>query len=141
MKKYILLAFLGFIYITSFAQDQKTAAKSQYLFIIRFKSNFVAASDTAVQVNIKHWQAYMGNLAQAGKIAGGYRPSGEGETISGTQKTTQIGPYIANNELVSSILVINADNMAEAKAIAEKCPVLELGGSVEIRPMMETAGK
>jgi len=127
--------------ITSFAQNQQPAAKSQYLLIIRFKSNFVPPNDTAVAVNIKHWQAYMGRLAQSGSIAGGYRPSGDGQTISGTNKQAQSGPYVANGELVSSILIINADSMADVKVIADKCPVFEFGGSVEIRPMMNTSGK
>ena len=127
--------------ITSFAQNQQPAAKSQYLLIIRFKSNFVPPNDTAVAVNIKHWQAYMGSLAQSGKIAGGYRPSGDGVTISGTQKSIANTPYTSNNDLLSSILIINADDLNDAKAIAAKCPALELGGSVEVRPIMNTAGK
>ena|ERR1700748_1802158 len=141
MKKLILLFVLSFIFLASFGQAQKTAAKNQYLFIVRFKTDFVPSSDTAVKVNIKHWQAYMGALAQAGNIAGGYRPTGDGETINGEQKTVKNGPYVANGELVSSVLIINADSMDDAKAIAAKCPVFELGGSIEIRPMMNIAGK
>jgi hypothetical protein len=140
MKKQLLLAAFLFACITSFAQ-QKTEIKSQYLLIIRFKTDFKPATDTTVSVNIKHWRAYMENLAQSGKIAGGYRPSGDGITISGTQKVITSTPYTANNDLVSSVLVINADDLNDAKAIAANCPALELGGSVEVRPIMNIAGK
>jgi hypothetical protein len=140
MKKQLLLAAFLFACITSFAQ-QKTEIKSQYLLIIRFKTDFKPVTDTTVSVNIKHWQAYMGGLAKSGKIAGGYRPSGDGITISGTEKVLTNAPYTANNDLVSSVLIINADDLNDAKAIAAKCPALELGGSVEVRPIMNTASK
>jgi hypothetical protein len=140
MKKQLLLAAFLFACITSFAQ-QKTEIKPQYLLIIRFKTDFKPATDTTVSVNIKHWRTYMGGLAQSGKIVGGYRPSGDGITISGPQKIITSTPYTANNDLVSSVLIIKADDLNDAKAIAANCPALELGGSVEVRPIMNTAGK
>jgi len=140
MKKLLLVAAFICAYFTSFAQ-QKTEIKSQYLLIVRFKTDFKPATDSTISVNIKHWQVYMGGLAQSGKIAVGYRPSGDGITISGTQKTTTNTPYTANNDVLSSILIINADDLNDAKTIAAKCPALELGGSVEVRPIMNTAGK
>jgi hypothetical protein len=140
MKKLLLVAAFLFACMASFAQ-QKTDTKSQYLLIVRFKTDFKPAADTTISVNIKHWQVYMGGLAQSGKIAGGYRPSGDGATISGTQKVVSNSPYTSNNDLLSSILIINADDLDDAKAIAAKCPALELGGSVEVRPIMNTAGK
>jgi len=140
MKKLLFIAAFLCACLTSFAQ-QKAETKSQYLLIVRFKTDFKPATDTTISVNIKHWQAYMGSLAQSGKIAGGYRPSGDGVTISGTQKSIANTPYTSNNDLLSSILIINADDLNDAKAIATKCPALELGGSVEVRPIMNTAGK
>ena len=140
MKKLLLAAAFLCAFLSSFAQ-QKVEAKSQYLLIVRFKTDFRPATDSTVSVNIKHWQAYMGSLAQSGKIAGGYRPSGDGVTISGTQKILTNTPYIANSDVLSSILIINADDLNDAKAIAARCPALELGGSIEVRPIMNTAGK
>ena len=141
MKKYILVFILSLASISVFAQEQKATAKQQFLLIIRFKKNFVPPTDTAIKVNGKHWQAYMSSLAQSGSLASGYRPGSGGQIISGTQKTITDGPYIANGELVSSVLIINANDMADAKSIADKCPVFEFGGSIEIRPMMNTAGR
>jgi len=136
MKK--ILFFLACIL---FCVTVKAQTKSQYLMIVRFKTDFKPATDSTISVNIKHWQAYMGMLGQSGAIAAGYRPSGDGVTISGTQKAITNGPYVANNDILSSILIINADNMDAAKAIAAKCPALELGGSIEVRPMLNTAAK
>jgi len=38
-------------------------------------------------------------------------------------------------------LIIKAENLEAAKAIANKCPVFELEGSVEVRAMMNVAGQ
>ncbi len=130
MKKYFLAAIFLFVCTTLFAQ-QKT--KSQFLLIVRFKADFKPASDDAVKTNIQHWQEYMINLGKSGALVAGYRPANEGLTVSGTGKALKPTPYIADNELVSSVIVINAVDMDAAKAIADKCPVFEFGGSVEVR--------
>ena len=140
MKKFIILcAFICSISTISVAQTNNNSAKQQYLLIFRFKSNFVPPSQEAVQKNIKHWQDYMGDLAQTGKLVSGFRPSDQGKTITGMHKTIHEGVYVSNNELVSSFIIINATSMDEAGEIAGKCPIFEFDGSVEIRPIADKA--
>jgi hypothetical protein len=138
MKKYFLLAVLLVTAATLFGQNK---VKSSYLLIIRFKTDFKPASDEVVKANIKHWQDYMGNLVQSGSLVAGYRPTSEGLTISGAKKDLKPIPYVADGDLVSSILIISAVDMDAAKTIADKCPVFEFGGSVEVRSVMNTAGQ
>ncbi len=137
MKKLLLTLIAALFSLGVFAQS--TSAPSQFMLIVRFKADFVPPSADAVQKNIKAWQAYMGDLGKNGKIAGGYRPGNGGETISGTTQTTKAGPYVANDELLSSVIIINAKDMDEARAIAKKCPVFDFNGSIEIRPIQNTA--
>jgi len=132
--KYVLAIIICLFSIGSFAQQKQ----NQFILIIRSKAD-VKASAADIQNNIKHWQEYMGELGKNGKIAGGYRPANEGVTISGTNKTQKDSAYIANGEIVSSFLIINAADINEAKQIAAKCPVFELQGSVEIRTIRNTA--
>jgi hypothetical protein len=141
MKKFIVSSMLiCLMAANSFSQTNNNAtSKPAFLLIFRFKSNFVPSSQEAVQTNIKHWQEYMSNLGQSGKLVSGFRPSNQGKTITGTKKITQEGVYISNNELISSFIIINAASMDEAGEIARKCPIFEFDGSVEIRPLMEKA--
>jgi hypothetical protein len=142
MKKYTLLLIILVALISSaFAQQAASPAESQFLFIIRFNTSFKPASKEVVQNNIKKWQEYMGGLAKSGNLAGGYRPDNDGLTISGTGKSFKSTPYMSDGELVSSVLIIKADNLDSAKAIADKCPIFEFGGSVEVRPIMNIAGQ
>ena len=140
MKKFILsFMFVSLVAANAFSQTNSNTSKTEYLLIFRFKSNFVPPSQDAVQANIKYWQEYMSNLGQSGKLVNGFRPTNQGRTITGTNKTMQEGVYIANNELISSFIIINAASMDEAGEIARKCPIFEFDGSVEIRPIMDKA--
>jgi len=142
MKKYIILSIVFMSLVSSaFAQQAATLAKSQFLFIIRYNTNFKPASKEAVQNNIKKWQDYMGGLAKSGSLVNGYRPDNDGVTISGTGKSAKSTPYMSEGELVSSILIVKADNLDAAKAIAGNCPIFEFGGSVEVRPITDVAGQ
>ncbi len=139
MKKIIILAVFAIVTSAVFSQTADTASKHQFLLIFRFKANFVPPSQQALQNNIARWQEYMGGLGQAGALVTGYRPSNTGKTISGVEKVEKDSVYIDNNELVSSFIIINATNLEDAGTIAKKCPIFEFGGSVEIRPLSETA--
>jgi hypothetical protein len=141
MKKLILLIAILTLTSSAFAQQVINAGKSQFMLLIRFKADFKPSSDEIVKNNIKKWQEYMGSLAKSGDLVGGYRPAAEGLTISGTEKSLKSTAYISDGELVSSVLIIKAENMDAAKAIADKCPVYEFNGSVEVRPVMNTAGQ
>jgi len=141
MKKFILIVTIFGITALAFAQQAAGPAKSQFLFIIRFNTSFKPASKEVVQNNIKKWQEYMSGLAKSGNLAGGYRPDNDGVTISGTGKSVKSTPYMSEGELVSSVLIIKADNLDAAKAIADKCPIFEFGGSVEVRPITDMAGQ
>jgi hypothetical protein len=139
-NNYLLLLLLIAGFSSARAQDKTVAVpKSQFIFIIRSKTDLSMYSKDSIQINIKHWQAFMGGLASNGKIAAGFMPGGDGTTITGTDKQVKKASYVVNNETVSSFLIINAANANEAQSIAKKCPVLELGGSVEIRPVTATA--
>jgi hypothetical protein len=110
----------------------------QFLLIIRYKSNMAAPSPEAMKTMGQHWGQFISELAQTGKLVTGYRPDIGGKTISGNAKTATDAVYAADNEVVSSIFVIKAANLEEATAIAKKCPIYEMDGSVEIRPLINT---
>jgi len=132
--KYLFTLTICLFSFSLFAQQKQ----SQFILIIRSKAD-IKASQEEIKTNISHWMAYMGDLGRNGKIAGGYRLPTEGVTLTGPDKKETATPYIANGEMVSSFLIINAADLAEAKQIAAKCPVFELGGNVEIRAIQNTA--
>ncbi len=61
----------------------------------------------------------------------------QAKTIIGKEKVVTDGPFIEAKELVSGFYILNADSLEEATELAKGCPVLRLGGKVEVRQVMK----
>jgi hypothetical protein len=46
------------------------------------------------------------------------------------------GPYAEVKEIVGGYLVVKAANLDEAMKLAEACPILSIGGHVEVRAVI-----
>ena len=135
MKKILFLTALVCAAISVFARGSARISRDstkQFLLIIRYKANTPPPSQEEMKTIGAHWGAFIGQLAQSGKLVTSYRPGAEGKTITGTSKTAREGAY-GDKEVVSSIFVIKADSMEQAEEIAKKCPIYEMDGSVEVR--------
>lgn len=47
------------------------------------------------------------------------------------------GPYAESKDLVSGTLIVEAASLEEAAQLARDCPIFELDGSVEVRPVLQ----
>lgn len=83
----------------------------------------------------KRWQDWVGGIAAQGKFAnGGMRLSMEGKVLKAGGVITD-GPFVEIKEKLGGFIVVKADTLEDATTLAHGCPALEIGGSVEIRPL------
>lgn len=61
----------------------------------------------------------------------------EAKNIKGKDKIVTDGPFIESKELIGGFYIISANSMEEATELAKGCPVLILGGSIEVREVMK----
>jgi hypothetical protein len=62
------------------------------------------------------------------------KPAAEGATVRNRSDSITIdGPYNGTAESVIGFFLVEADDEAAAHAIAKECPILLVGGSVEVR--------
>jgi hypothetical protein len=47
------------------------------------------------------------------------------------------GPFVDAKEYLGGILLLEADNLDEATALAARIPAARMGGAVEVRPIVE----
>lgn len=59
------------------------------------------------------------------------------KTVKGKGAVVSDGPYIESKELITGYYLLNANSLEEATELAKGCPVLRLGGTVEVREIME----
>lgn len=105
-------------------------------FAMIFRSNFqpeVKFSPEEMQNIMQQWQAWMGGMAAKGQLANsGNRLGGDGKTIKPSAVVTN-GPYAEIKEMITGFIVVKAGSIDEAAEIAKGCPILHVGGNVEVR--------
>jgi len=95
-------------------------------------------SPTEVQQHLAKWNAWTKGLLAAGRLAGAHPLAHPptGKTLRGRDRVVTDGPYAESKDLVSGTLVVEATSLAEATELAQGCPIFELDGSVEVRPVL-----
>ncbi len=105
-------------------------------FLLIFRNNFSALpkfSQEEAQATTKKWMDWVGGIAAQNKLSNrGNRLTQSGKVIR-SNKTITDGPYTEIKESVGGYSIINVDSYEEAVEIAKDCPVLKMGGNVEIR--------
>ena len=111
---------------------------SEFILLFRQPTNVVpsAMSPKELEAMTKRWQVWVGGIAAQGKLASnGTRLATEGKVLRADGLITD-GPFVEVKERLGSFLVVNAGSLDEATILAQGCPVLAIGGSVEIRPLL-----
>ncbi len=92
-------------------------------------------SPEQIQEHMKRWASWMEGLAKQG-IGDGGEPLGvEARHITGASKPVTDGPYTEAKEAVSGYTILKAGSIDAAVEIARGCPLFEIDGVVEVRPI------
>jgi hypothetical protein len=83
----------------------------------------------------KRWDDWKGGIAAQGKMANnGSRLPLEGKVLKAGGVVTD-GPFVEIREMLGGYIVVKADSLDDAVTLAHGCPAMDMGGSVEIRPL------
>jgi hypothetical protein len=90
-----------------------------------------------MQRTMDTWDAGLKDLSEKGHLKAAAGPfEAPSHVIEKTQKQTPNDkPRSQGKDWVAGYVVIKAESFAQAVALASKCPILESGGSVEVRPI------
>lgn len=118
---------------------------SQFMFIFRGGgyAKPESLSPTELQQHLAKWNAWTDELIASGRHVGGQplEYPATGKTVRGRDRIVTDGPFAESKDLVSGTLIVKADSLQAAAELARGCPILELDGSVEVRPVLIPAGK
>jgi hypothetical protein len=108
---------------------------SEFTFLYR-GGNPGAAPPEQMQKTMQKWVAWFKELGAAGHVKDPGNPLGPaGKVVNG--KGIQDGPYAEAKDMVSGYSLIEAKDLAQAVELSKGCPILEVGGSVEVRPVLQ----
>jgi len=111
---------------------------AKYLYIFRggaFATPGLPAAE--LEAHLAKWYAWSDALLAKGHPLQGQPLEDHGRTIRGRDRVITDGPYAETKDLVTGAMTITASSLDEAVQLAGECPVFELGGSVEVRPVAE----
>lgn len=110
--------------------DKAVKALKQYSVLVRVPETYGTA---AAQTVGPLWEQLLAEWKASGVYVISFVFPGESMTITGAEKLVKQETVIANHLKVVSNLVLQAEDWDQVIELAKACPILEYGGSVEIR--------
>jgi hypothetical protein len=109
---------------------------SEFLYVYRGGQRAQSSPEQMQQI-MQKWGTWLQGLADKGHLKDRGNPlEPDGKLVSGTGKNITDGPY-AEKDLVGGYSLIVAKDLVQATELSKGCPILERGGSVEVRPIMK----
>jgi hypothetical protein len=108
----------------------------KFMFVYRRGSDVGAKiTPEAMEQRLERWRAWIGEgLKNGWMLDGGDALTQEGRVVRATKVVTD-GPFIESKDIVGGYSLIQADTIEAAVELAQGCPALLNGGSVEVRPL------
>ena len=105
-----------------------------YLLVYRADFSFMAnRTPEEIQAAAKKWMDWIGSIAAQNKLTDrGNRLNPSGKVLKSDNIVTN-GPYAEIKESIGGYSIIKADSYEAAIELAKGCPVLTMGGNVEVR--------
>ena len=108
----------------------------KFIYLFRGGNN-TDQSPEAMQAQMQKWFNWMGEMGKKGVLVGGEPLGPTGKQMAGAQKTLTDGPFIEAKEMVGGYLIVTANNIDDAVELAKGCPIFDVGGKLEIRPIQK----
>ncbi|KOY87428.1 hypothetical protein AD998_15930 [bacterium 336/3] len=107
--------------------------KKEFMLLFRYEPNNDQQL-TESQINEMHqqWGAFIGNIAIQEKLVSTYQLGFEGVQVF-SNKSVNEGFHISDKQVLGGNMVVRAISIHEAVEMAKDCPILLMGGTVEIR--------
>jgi hypothetical protein len=106
-------------------------------FLLIFRRDFASKenqpSPEQMQNHLNQWQEWFGSLTTRNKLSRPLQRWDRDGKVVKHDKHVINGPYAEIKESIGGMIFVKAANYDEAVEIAQGCPILALGGNVEIR--------
>lgn len=107
--------------------------KKEFMLVFRYEpqQNY---QPTAAEMNEMHqqWGAFIGNMAIQEKLVSTHQLGFEGKQIAADLSVNN-GIYVADKQTLGGNMIVKANTIDEAVEMAKQCPILLMGGTVEVR--------
>ncbi len=110
--------------------------EQKFMMIFRYTPN-PEYKPTVEEMGQMHqaWGSFIGNIAISEKLESTHQLGFEGKRIA-TDLTVSEGILVSENQVVGGNMIVKTNSLDEAVELAKDCPILKMGGTVEVRSIM-----
>jgi hypothetical protein len=109
---------------------------SEFTFLFRGRQTF--ESPEQGQKHVQQWVAWFKELGAQGHIKDpGHPLQSSGKVVRGKQRLVTDGPYPETKDVVGGYIIVEARDLVHAAELSKGCPILDVGGCVEVRPVQK----
>jgi hypothetical protein len=113
-----------------------TQNENGYMLLYRSDEWYNTLSQEQLQKLISQNKAWIERLSAQGRVKPGRALERTGAIVSGINgRFVTDGPFAESKEAIAGYLVLDAETIEQAIAIAQGSPGLAYGGSIEVRPV------
>jgi len=107
---------------------------SEFTFLFRGRETSPSAEQ--MQKTMEKWVVWFKQLDSAGCLKEpGHPLEHTGKVVKGKERVVVDGPYAEAKDVVGGYILVEAIDLNHATELAKGCPIFEVGGSVEVRPV------
>jgi hypothetical protein len=107
-------------------------------FVFLYRGGARDRSPEQMQQVMQKWMAWMKDLGAKGHLKDRGQPlERAGKLVQGKQKIVTDGPFAEAKDVVGGYTLIEAEDLSEAVELSKGCPIFEVEGAVEVRPVMK----
>lgn len=106
------------------------------MLLFRFEpSNEYQPTEAEMAVQHQAWGAFIGNIAIQERLVSTHQLGFSGKQILADSSITD-GISVLANQTLGGNMIVRANDLDHAVEIAKGCPILQMGGTVEVRDVV-----
>jgi hypothetical protein len=106
-------------------------------FVYLYRGGSRPTSPDEGQKVMQKWVSWMKDLGARGHLKDAGHPlEATGKVVAGGKGVTD-GPFAEAKDLIGGYTLVEAKDLTHATELAQGCPILDRGGVVEVRPVMQ----
>ncbi|MEQ8414195.1 MAG: YciI family protein [Imperialibacter sp.] len=107
-----------------------------FMLLFRLEPNLnYQSTDNEVAQQKKLWSTWVGGIAAEAKLVSTHQLGFTGKQLS-ADFTLKDGINITANQILGGNMVVKAASIEDAVGMAKGCPILAIGGNVEVRDIL-----
>lgn len=107
-------------------------------FAYLFRGRLASPTPEQRQKQMEKWMAWFKELGAKGHLKDRGLPlEREGKLVKGSKKMVTDGPFAEAKDVIGGYSLVEARDIDQAVELSKGCPIFEVDGGVEVRPVMK----